>query len=121
MDLVLPDHLGERDAQFRRAHRAGDGHEHDAAGVYMLDVGVGGVFQGCGVEMQEVTVDEIRNRASRCGHRAKTITKYACALTKNLARDRRRILRPGRRLPELDMAAREVLVVLLAGVLDDLG
>jgi hypothetical protein len=51
LDLVLPDHFGERDSQLRRAHGTGDGHQHFAAVVEMRGIRRSRVYEGCRVEM----------------------------------------------------------------------
>ena len=61
VNLVLADHLGERQAQLGGAHGAGDGDKHFAAVGKVLVVGFGGVNQGCGVEMAIVVLDEGSN------------------------------------------------------------
>ena len=68
--LVLPDHLGERAPEFGRAHRAGERHEHRAAGVEVGAVGIGRVLEGRGVEVAVVTIDELRNRS---GHERREV------------------------------------------------
>ena len=45
VDFSLADHFGKGDAEFRGAHRAGEGHEHDAALIEMARVGLGGIFE----------------------------------------------------------------------------
>ena len=59
VDFSLADHFGEGDAEFGGAHGAGEGHEHDAAGVEVAGVGFGGVLEGGGVEVAVVEVDEL--------------------------------------------------------------
>src|SRR3954471_8329103 len=61
VNLLLPNHLGEREAKFSRAHCAGDGHEHLPALLQQLLIGLGGVHQRRGVEMAVVMLDETRN------------------------------------------------------------
>src|SRR5690606_17127024 len=58
VDLVLPDHLGEREAEFGRAHGAGERDEHPAARVEVGDVAVSGVHERGGVEVAVVVADE---------------------------------------------------------------
>jgi len=64
MHFVLADHLGQRKAKFRRAHRAGDGHEHDAALIEMAHVAFRGILHGRRVEVTKVFVDELTDRFS---------------------------------------------------------
>jgi hypothetical protein len=59
VDLALPDHLGQRDAELRRAHRAGERQEHHAALIEMAGPGFGRVPHGGGVEVAVVAVDEL--------------------------------------------------------------
>jgi hypothetical protein len=59
VDLVLADHLGERDAELGRAHRARERHEHRAAAVHELRVALGRVDERRGVEVAEVVADEL--------------------------------------------------------------
>ena len=61
--LSAADHLGERQPELGRAHRAGERHEHLAAGVEVAHVAVGGVDERGGVEVPVVVLDEIRDRA----------------------------------------------------------
>ena len=63
--LSAADHLGQRQAELGRAHRAGERHQHLAAAVEVRDVAVGGVDQRRGVEVAVVVPDEIaRSRPS---------------------------------------------------------
>ncbi len=62
VDLVLPDHLGERDAELGGGHGAGEGHEHLAAGLQVRLVALGRVEQRRGVEMAVIQRDELGNR-----------------------------------------------------------
>jgi hypothetical protein len=63
VDLLLANHLRQRDAELRGAHRAGEGDHHAAASVEMVPIRHGGVVQRCGVEMPEVMFDESRDRS----------------------------------------------------------
>ena len=53
--------------QFGRAHGAGDREEHLSSALQVPAVALGGVLECGGVEMQEMAIDEARNRA--CRHR----------------------------------------------------
>ncbi len=64
MNLVLPDHFGEREAEFRRAHCAAERDHHFAAGVEVRDVAFGGVHERRGVEMAVMVLDEFGNRSA---------------------------------------------------------
>ena len=68
LDLVPPNHLGEREAELGGAHRAGDGHEHLAAAVEVRGVRVRRVNQRSGIEMTEVMADESRNGPGSVSH-----------------------------------------------------
>ena len=60
--LSLANHLGERDAQLRRAHRAGERHHHRATRLEVGDVGERGVVERRGVEVPVVALDERGDR-----------------------------------------------------------
>jgi hypothetical protein len=64
MHLVLPDHFGERKAEFRRAHRAAERDHHLAAGVEVRDVAARGVHERRGIEVAVMVLDESRNRSA---------------------------------------------------------
>jgi hypothetical protein len=64
MNFILPDHFGEREAEFRRAHRAAERDHHFAAVVEMRDVTARGVHERRGVEVAIVVLDELRNRSA---------------------------------------------------------
>ena len=59
LHLVPADHLGERDAQLGRAHRAAQRDHHLAAGVDMGFVSFRGVDQGRRVEMAVMMRDKL--------------------------------------------------------------
>ena len=61
--LSLADHLGERQAELRGAHRARERHQHLPAAVEVLHVGVGRVDERRRVEVPVVVADEIGDRA----------------------------------------------------------
>ena len=61
VDFSLTDHLGEGNSQLGRAHRTGEGHEHDATRVEVACVGFGRIFQRSGIEVAVVEIDELRN------------------------------------------------------------
>src|SRR5450756_1218284 len=61
MHLVLADHLGEREAQFRSAHGPAQRDHHLAALVEVGHVALGGVHERRGVEMTVVMLDETGN------------------------------------------------------------
>ncbi len=61
VNLVLADHLGEREAELGGAHGAADGDEHFAAGGEVLVVAFGRVNQRGGVEMAIVVLDKRGN------------------------------------------------------------
>ncbi len=63
MDFVLANHLRQRNAQFRGAHGAGERDHHFSAIIQMRDVGVGSVFQHCGIEMPVVAFNELADAA----------------------------------------------------------
>jgi hypothetical protein len=63
VDFPHADHLRERDAQLRGAHRPSDSHEHHAATVEMRTVASRRVFERGGIKMAKVPRDEGRNRA----------------------------------------------------------
>ncbi len=65
VNFVLADHLGERKAQLRRAHRARERDEHLAAAREMLHVGFRGVDHHGRVEMAIVMLHEGRDGTSR--------------------------------------------------------
>ncbi len=58
VNLVLADHLGERQAELGGAHGAGDGDEHFAARSKVRDIAICCVNKGCGVEVAIVMLDE---------------------------------------------------------------
>ena len=60
--LALANHLGERDAQLRRAHRARQRHHHRSARLEVRDVGERGVVERRGVEVAVVPLDERGDR-----------------------------------------------------------
>ena len=64
MNLVLPDHLGERQPKLSRAHRAGDGHKHLAARRQMSVVSFCSIYKGSSIEVTIVVLDKRCN----CGH-----------------------------------------------------
>src|SRR5690606_16766828 len=70
VNLVLPDHLGERKAEFGRAHGSGQADHHAASGIEMGGVATGRIDQGGGVEVAVVMFDEPADRTGgRClGH-----------------------------------------------------
>jgi hypothetical protein len=51
VNFVLPDHLGERDTEFRSAHRACEGEHHFAAAVEVRAVTSGGFDERGGVKV----------------------------------------------------------------------
>ena len=61
--LAAADHLRERQPELCRAHRAGERDQHLAAGVEMAHVAFGGIDERGAVEVPEVVLDEIRDRA----------------------------------------------------------
>ena len=61
--LSCADHLGERDAELRGDHRAGQRDEHLAALIEVAGPRLGRVLQRRGVEMAIVAIDELRNWA----------------------------------------------------------
>ena len=65
MACTLPcaDHLGERQAELGRAHRAGQGDEHLAAVVEVRCVTLGRVDERRGVEVPVVVIDEVADLA----------------------------------------------------------
>ena len=63
VDFSLANHLGERNAQLGRAHRASECHEHDTALVQVPRIGLCGVSESGSVEVAIVEVDELRNWA----------------------------------------------------------
>ncbi len=60
--LSLANHLGERDSQLRRAHRACERHHHRSTRLEVGDVGERGVVERRGVEVAVVALDEGGNR-----------------------------------------------------------
>ena len=58
-DLVPADHLGQGDTEFCGGHGSGHGEEHLAALVKELFIGLGGVYEGSGIEMTVVVGDEL--------------------------------------------------------------
>ena len=94
--LSLPDHLGERDAELGRAHRARQRDQHRAAAVEVRAIGFGGVDERGGVEVPEVPIDELGNRTEpgrlsvgrRCLARFRCTRKAAHACVRCLG-DRR--------------------------------
>ena len=65
--IALADHRGERQAELRGAHGAGERHQHAPALVDVLPVGLGGVTQRRRVEVAEMAVDEVANGAHGAG------------------------------------------------------
>ena len=63
MDFSLANHLGERNAQLRRAHGACKCHKHDAALIQMAGVGFSRILESSSIEVAVVKVDELRNWA----------------------------------------------------------
>ena len=63
VNLALADHLGERQAQFGRAHGAGEGHEHLPALVEVAHVSIGRIDERHGVEMPVMVMDEFADLA----------------------------------------------------------
>ncbi len=63
VNFVLPDHLGEAEAEFGRAHGPCHGEKHFAAVVQMAFVALGGVDEGGGVEMAVMVIDEVADVA----------------------------------------------------------
>ena len=68
VDVVAPDHLGEREPELGRRHGAGEGDEHLAAAVDVGAVRLGGVDERGGVEVAVVVAEEVGDRA--VGHGA---------------------------------------------------
>ena len=64
LHLVLPNHFGEREAEFGGAHRAAERDHHFAALVEMRDVAARGVHERRGVEVAVVMLDELRDRSA---------------------------------------------------------
>ena len=62
MDLILPDHLGERDAEFGGRHGPRQRDEHLASRLQVILVGLGGINQRRRIEMPVVARDEPGNR-----------------------------------------------------------
>ena len=67
VDLVLTNHLRQRDAEFSRAHRASDGDQHLVASLEQLHVRFAGINHRRGVEMPVVVLDECGNAAVIAG------------------------------------------------------
>ena len=63
VDLVLADHLGEREAELGGAHGAGERHQHLAALLEVAPVGVGRVDERRGVEVPVMVMDEFADLA----------------------------------------------------------
>ena len=65
VDFALADQFRKGNAEFRRAHRPGQGHEHGSALFEVAAVAVCGVFERRCVEVPEVALNEGRNWACR--------------------------------------------------------
>jgi hypothetical protein len=63
LHLVAADHLGQRQAQFGRAHGPGQRDEHRPAAVQVALVAVGGVDHRRGVEVPVMMPQEAANRS----------------------------------------------------------
>ena len=63
VNLPLADHLGERQAEFGRAHGAGQRHEHLPAVVEVAPVSIGRVDERHGVEVPVMVMDEFADLA----------------------------------------------------------
>ena len=61
MDLVAPDHFGQRQPDLRRAHRAGHRQHHRSARIEMRAPPFRGINQRGRVEVPEMVADEVRN------------------------------------------------------------
>src|ERR1019366_9896732 len=66
VNLVLADHLGERQTQLRGAHGSADGDKHLSAGSQQSVVSICGIHKRRGIEVTIVVLDKRRNR----GHSA---------------------------------------------------
>ena len=63
VNLILTDHLGQRDTQLGGAHSTRDGHEHLPARVKQPFICLSGINQRCGIEMPVMVLNKLRNRA----------------------------------------------------------
>ena len=63
--FVLANHLGEREAELRRAHRAGESDKHLPAARQMRVVRFGGIHHYRRIEMAVMVFDEIGNGTVR--------------------------------------------------------
>ena len=63
VNLLLADHLGERQTEFGRAHRAGQRHEHLPALVEVAPVSIGRVDERPGVEVPVMVTNEFADLA----------------------------------------------------------
>jgi hypothetical protein len=62
IDFTLADHFGQGDAQFRRTHRAGQGHHHFAPFQKMRFIPFSRIYQRSCVKMSVMMFDELGNR-----------------------------------------------------------
>jgi hypothetical protein len=61
LDLVLPDHLRQGEAELGGAHGAGEGDHHFSALVDMGAVAISGINYGRSIEMPEVMFEKLSN------------------------------------------------------------
>src|SRR5205085_10918715 len=78
VDFFLTNHLGERNAELGRAHRAGESDHHFAATIEVRGVSVGGVLDHGGVEVPVMPIDEF---ADRTRFYAVNVRGFTCPLS----------------------------------------
>jgi hypothetical protein len=76
VDLLLPDHLCQRNSELGRTHRPGDRDHHLPARVDLSSVGLGGFDYGGGIEVTVVVTEEIADlHESRSAESSKAIPR----------------------------------------------
>src|SRR5207253_11197225 len=63
VNLVLTDHFRDRYAKLGRDHRSGQCDHHFSAAIELSEVGVGGILEDSGVEVQNMLNDKTTEQA----------------------------------------------------------